>query len=236
MQRIVTLALLSACASAEPDAPLAEDRAAQIATSIASTLRPAAGGGELDALLDAASLVRGELRADLEREGERTVRGQRAGYEFFYTLACRDDHNVARACDAVTDNADVDAAWSGVVSNAAGAMLSSRAGSWVVNDITSERLRIDGESHLESTAVTEADEHLALSYDASYRNVVLMPGEDWPRTGLVRYELVVGERTDLVRAEAQFAASGVATIALPDHAFELDLATGAVRPAQPSLE
>jgi hypothetical protein len=228
---LVTL-LLAACASDGSDQPLADDEAKQVAMSIASTLRPVAGGGELGALLDAVALVRGDMPADLVREDDRTVRGQRAGFSFRYEVACRDDHNVDETCDRFSDNADVDASWSAVLANQAYVMVSTREGVWMVNDIASGRIRIDGDGHFEyASRVVATDEAHAFSYDASYRNIVLFPNERWPRGGLVRYELVVddaGRRTDLIRAEAQFAASGHVTIVLPDHAFDLDLSTGIV--------
>jgi hypothetical protein len=104
-----------------------------------------------------------------------------------------------------------------------------------VNDITAERLRLDGESHFEyASRVVATDESHTLSYDASYRNIVLVRGERWPRGGLVRYELDVdvdGENAMTIRAETQFHASGRATIVLPDHVFDLDLETGVLRAA-----
>ena len=59
-----------------------------------------------------------------------------------------------------------------------------------------------------------------VSYDASYRRIVWFRGERWPRGGEIRYELAVervrdGERRAFeTRAIAQFAASGIATIAI----------------------
>lgn len=232
MQRAALLAslLLTACASStEP--PIARDDAA-VARVIASTIRPVGGGGELDALLDAAALVRGDTPSDLVREDDRTVRGQRAGFSFAYAVACRDDHNVAQACARSADNADVDASWTAVVASDDGVVVSSRAGTWVVNNIASDRIRIDGDGHFE----TVTDEAQTLSYDASYRNMIVFPMEPWPRGGLVRYEVLDEQRTDTLRAEAQFAASGHVTIVLADHAYDLDLATGAFGPAPTTLE
>ena len=234
----IALPLLASCASDSDELGTDPETAKQIAMSIASTLRPVAGGGELGAMLDAAALVRGELPAGLERDVEEdsTVRGQRAGFSFRYEVECRNDHNVGRACDLRTENADVDATWSAVLANSAFVMVSTREGAWVLNDITAERMRLDGESHFEyASRVVATDEGHTLSYDASYRNVVLMRGERWPRGGLVRYELAVDDASEgamTTRAEAQFHASGRATIVLPDHAFDLDLSTGVVRDAQ----
>lgn len=226
--------VLAACASDVPDA-VDEDDAKNVAMSIASTLRPVAGGGELGAMLDAAALVRGERPAGLEIV-DSTATGQRGGFSYRLTTACRDEHNRAIACSVRTDNADVDATWSAVLATNAYVMVSSREGTWVINDITPERMRFDGEGHLEyASRVVATDEGHAMSYDASYRNVVLVRGERWPRGGLVRYELVLDhahERALTVRAETQFHASGRATIVLEDHAFELDLSTGVVRTAQ----
>ena len=239
MQRPAILAivpLLASCASDDSNQPLDDMEAKQVAMSIASTLRPIAGGGELGAMLDASALVRGEMPADLAPDDDGTVRGQRAGFSFRYELACRDDHNVPRACDGRTDNADVDATWSAVLASSAYVMVSTREGGFVLNDITAERLRLDGESHFEyASRVVATDEAHTLSYDASYRNVVIVHGERWPRGGLVRYELAVDDATEramTIRAEAQFHASGRATIVLPDHAFDLDLSTGVLRAAQ----
>jgi hypothetical protein len=231
--RTAIFILITACAdSAET---LDDHDAKNVAMSIASTLRPIAGGGELGAMLDAERLVRGELPAGLEvRDG--TVFGQQGGFTYRYEMWCRDDHNRAIACGAPTENADVDATWSAVLANDAYVMVSSREGAWQLNDITALRMRLDGEGHFEyASRVVATGEGHAMSYDASYRNVVVVRGERWPRGGLVRYALVVdgGEQRALsVRAETQFHASGRATIVLPDHVFELDLSTGVVRAAQ----
>jgi hypothetical protein len=216
--------LLAACASAgSSDQPLAEAEANQLATSIASTLRAPSGTGELAALLDAAALVRGDLPADLVREDDRTVRGQRAGFSFRYEVACRDDHNLPRPCARGSDNADIDASWSAVLATQASVMVATREGTFVANDIASERIRIDGDAHVEyASRIIATDEAHAFSYDASYQNIIVFPGEQWPRGGLVRYEL------DNIRAQARFAADGHVTITLADHAFDLDLATGIV--------
>jgi hypothetical protein len=149
-------------------------------------------------------------------------------------------HNVVQACGRFTDNADVDASWSAILASQAYVMVSTREGAWIVNDITSDRIRIDGDGHFEyASRVVATGEAHAFSYDASYRNMILFPGERWPRGGLVRYELVIadaGQRTDVIRAEARFAASGHVTIVLPDHAFDLDLATGVLGAAEPILQ
>ena len=234
MKRAAILVVCAACAS-ESSEPLPDHDAKNVAMSIASILRPIAGGGELGAMLDASALVRGELPAGHEnRDG--TVFGQRGGFTYRYETACRDDHNVAIACGARTDNADVDATWSSVLANDAYVSVASREGAWIFNDITAERMRLDGDGHFEyASRVTATDEGHAVSYDASYRGVVLVRGERWPRGGLVRYELVT-DATDAhavtIRAETQFHASGRATIVLPDHAFDLDLSTGVLRAAQ----
>ena len=234
MKRAALLVVLASCATDSTES-LDDTDAKNVAMSIASTLRPIAGGGELGAMLAASALVRGELPADHEiKDG--TVFGQRGGFTYRYETACRDDHNLAIACGPTTDNADVDATWSSVLANNAFVSVASREGAWIFNDITAERMRLDGDGHFEyASRVTATDEGHMMSYDASYRGVVLVRGERWPRGGLVRYELHV-DATDAhgvtIRAETQFHASGRATIVLPDHAFDLDLATGVLRDAQ----
>lgn len=206
-----------------------DDDAHGVAMSIASTLRPAAGGGELGAMLDVAALVRGAMPAGFREDGG-TVRGQHAGFAFDYRLACRDDHNRAIACGQRSDNADVDVTWSGVLASDALVMVTSREGAWILNDITPERLRLDGDSHFEYAMASEREHH-ALSYDASYRNVVLVRDERWPRGGLVRYAIEISRARHehvTIDVEARFHASGRATIVLPDHEYELDLTTGSL--------
>jgi hypothetical protein len=234
MKRAAILVVLASCASESSD-QLGDRDAKNVAMSIASTLRPLAGGGDLGALLDASALVRGELPAGHE-ERDGTVFGQRGGFTYRYETACRDDRNRAVACGARTENADVDATWSSVLANDAFVSVASREGAWIFNDITAERMRVDGDGHFEyASRVTSTDEGHTVSYDASYRGIVLVRGERWPRGGLVRYELVT-DATDAhvvtIRAETRFHASGHATIVLPDHAFELDLSTGVLRDAQ----
>jgi hypothetical protein len=234
MHRAAILVVLASCASESTD-QLDDDDAKNVAMSIASTLRPIAGGGELGAMLAAAGLVRGELPAGHEdRDG--TVFGQRGGFTYRYETACRDDHNRTVTCGSRTENADVDATWSSVLATDAYVSVASREGTWLINDITPERMRLDGDSHFEyASRVTATNVGHTVSYDASYRNVLLVRGERWPRGGLVRYELSVDatyEHAVTIRAETQFHASGRATIVLPDHAFELDLSTGVLRAAQ----
>lgn len=233
MRAAAIILVLASCA--DHDDSLDDAQAKNVALSIASTLRPISGGGELGALLDTAALVRGEMPAGLEdRDG--TVFGQRGGFTYRYEAACRDDHNRAAICGRGNDGAEVDASWSAVLANNAYVMVSSREGVWMINDIAEDRLRLDGTGHLEyASRVAETNEGTQLAYDASYQNVVLFRGEQWPRGGLVRYELTV-DRTDepalTTFARAQFHASGRATIVLPDHAFDLDLSTGVLRAAQ----
>ena len=233
MKRAAILVLAS-CAS-ESSEQLDDQEAKNVAMSIASMLRPIAGGGELGAMLDAAGLVRGEMPAGHE-ERDGTVFGQLGGFTYRYETACRDDHNGPVTCGSRTENADVDATWSSVLATNAYVSVASREGTWILNDITPERMRLDGDGHFEyASRVTATNEGHAVSYDASYRNVVLVRGERWPRGGLVRYELTVdatNEHAVTIRAEAAFHASGRATIVLPDHAFDLDLSTGVVRDAQ----
>ncbi|MBA3500328.1 MAG: hypothetical protein M4D80_35695 [Myxococcota bacterium] len=234
MKRAAILVVLASCAS-ESTEQLDDHDAKNVAMSIASTLRPLSGGGELGAMLDVASLVRGEMPAGHEdRDG--TVFGQRGGFTYRYETACRDGHNGAVSCGSRTENADVDATWSSVLATNAFVSVASREGTWIINDITSERMRLDGDGHFEyASRATETNEGHAMSYDASYRNMLLVRGERWPRGGLVRYELALdatNEHAVTIRAEAQFHASGRATIVLPDHAFDLDLSTGMLKDAQ----
>lgn len=234
MPRAAVILVLASCAS---DGPLAldADDAKNVAMSIASTLRPVAGGGELGAMLDASALVRGERPAGLDIS-DSTATGQRGGFTYRLETACRDKHDRAIACSAHTAHADVDATWSAVLATSAYVMVSSREGTWRFDDITPARMHLDGEGHLEyASRVVATEEGHAMSYDASYHDVVLVRGERWPRGGLVRYELVIdraAERALTSRAEARFHASGRATIVLQDHAFELDLSSGIVRSAQ----
>ena len=228
--RAAALLFLAACATTDgTDGPLPDDEADNVATAIASTLRPLAGGGELGAMQDAAALVRGQMPAGFQ-EDDGTVRGQHAGFAFAYRLACRDDHNQAVSCDARTANADIDVSWSGVLESAALVSVASREGAWILNDITEDRLRLDGDSHFEYASAHGGDRH-ELAYDASYRNVVLVRDERWPRGGLVRYEITTSSARQIAHAltvDARFHASGRATIVLPDHEYELDLTTGSL--------
>jgi hypothetical protein len=222
--------LLASCAT--DSTRLSDEDATNVAMSIASSLQPVAGGGELGAMRDIDDLVRGQLPAGFVVE-ESAVRGQHGGLTYGYRFACRDAHNRAVECDVRTENADVDASWSGVIATAVSMTVASREGSWILNDITKTKLRLDGEAHFEY-ASTVGDNAFALSYDASYRNVQIARGEAAPRTGLVRYALTSartqhGERHEfLVDADVRFHAGGRATIVLPDHAFDVDLTRGTV--------
>ncbi len=236
--RSVMLSVLAACAS-EPDT-IDDDDALSVAMSIASTLRPAGGGGELGAMLDASAIVRGELPTGFTADDD-DVRGVHFGFPYAYRPTCRDDHNTVGACDAHTDNADVGATWAGVLAMPFGASVTAREGTWMVNDITAERLRLDGASHLEYAAQFASESGVSrheLAYDASQRGVVIVRGERWPRSGEVRYALSVAHTIAGVRrafdvtATVRFLASGHATIVLPDHELDLDFSTGAVHPVR----
>lgn len=181
---------------------------------------------------DVDDLVRGQMPAGFTAD-DGVVRGQHGGLTYGYRFACRDAHNRAIACDARTENADVDAAWAGVIATTVSMTVASREGSWILNDITNKKLRLDGEAHFEYANRT-GESAFELAYDASYRNLQLYRDEPTPRTGLVRYALTSartrdGERHEfLVDADVRFHAGGRATIVLPDHAFEVDLTRGTV--------
>ena len=201
--------LFAACTTA--DVPLADDEAEHVATAIASTL-----ARELAAMRDASRLVRGE---------------QPAPTDVVFRVTCRDDQNHAIACGARTANADAEVTWAALLATSSLVTVASREGSWILNDITAERLRLDGDSHFEYAS----DTRHALAYDASYRNIVVVRDERWPRGGLVRYEIELThppKNAHAVTAEARFHAGGRATIVLPDHEYELDLTTGSFLHAQ----
>jgi hypothetical protein len=107
----------------------------------------------------------------------------------------------------------------------------SRDGAWIANDVLPDKLRIDGESRLETASRERAKASRDALYAASYRNVVMARDERWPRGGLVRYEIATDQDQPL-RAELTFHASGHATIVLPDHVFTLDLVTRTLVPAR----
>lgn len=228
--RSALLLALSACAS--DSTPLSDEDATNVAMAIASTLQPVAGGGEIGAMHDVDELVRGQMPAGFVAEAS-AVRGQHGGLTYGYRFACRDEHNRAIECGVRSENADVDAAWSGVIATAVSTTVASREGSWILNDITNKKLRLDGEAHFEYANRT-GEYAFELVYDASYRNVQIVRDEATPRTGLVRYALTSartqhGERHEfLVDADVRFHAGGRATIVLPDHEVEIDLTRGTV--------
>ena len=201
--------LFAACTTT--DAPLNDDDAKHVASAIASTLP-----NELAAMRDASLLVRGE---------------QPARSDVAYRVTCRDAHNRGIACGAGTANADVDVAWAALLATSGLVSVASRESTWILNDITLERLRLDGDSHFEYAS----DTRHALAYDASYRNVVIVRDERWPRGGLVRHEIEwthPPKNAHVVAVETRLRAGGRATIVLPDHVYELDLTTGAFLHAQ----
>lgn len=234
----------AACA-AEPHAPLTDEEADDLAMSLASTLRPPGGGGELGAMLDVATIARGGTPAGFAATADGSVAGHHLGLAYRYAIACRDAHNRPQpACDAATDNADVLVSWAGVLDLPALVMVIERDGAWILNDITSGRLRLDGDGAMTYESRIQQRDGVAatyrLAYAASHRAIVLAPGDKWPRSGTIRYALTAtrtrdGEPTrDLdVAADLRFGAGGFATIALDGaRAYRLNLATGALDPAE----
>lgn len=233
--QLTGLSLVLASCTTAPSAALDPTTAHELAEAIASTLRPTGSDGELAVMLDAAALARGEPPADLAREPDGTVTGQRSGFALRYVTTCRDGHGRTIACGASTAIADVDATWAAVLATGTYVAVTSREGTWILDDLTPARMRLCGESHFEYAGrVVEHGAPQTLAYDASSRDVVVFHGERWPRAGLVRYELS-RDGADVpavsARGELRFHASGRATIEVAEHAFELDLATGLVRGA-----
>jgi len=233
----------AACA-ADDRVPISDEEAHDLAMSLASTLRPPGGGGELGAMLDVAVIARGGTPTGFAPDADGTMAGQHLGLAYRYQLACRDAHNrTLPACDARTDNADVVVSWQGILDLPALVMVIERDGAWILNDITPARLRLDGDGTMTyESRVVQRDGSTAtyqLAYEASHRAIMLAPDDDWPHAGTIRYALTATRSRDggapaqtrelTVRAELRFVAGGIATIALDGaRTYRVDLATGAV--------
>ncbi len=234
--------LFAACGTDARTEPTDEELD-DIAMSVASTVRPQGGGGELGAMIDVGVIARGGMPAGFAPDPTGLVTGQHLGLAYRYQLECRDAHNrVLPQCGSGTENADVSVTWAGLLDLPYLVMVIERDGAWILNDITPELLRLDGEGHMTyESRVADANGVTStyhLDYDASHRAIMIAPNDRWPRSGSVRYDIVATRtrttdttetREFVVTAELRFSASGLATISLDDtHAYELSLATGAV--------
>ncbi|MDQ3369376.1 MAG: hypothetical protein M3680_28455 [Myxococcota bacterium] len=238
------VALFAGCAS-NNNIAVSDEEYDDVAMSLASTLQPAGGGGELGAMVDVGEIARGAMPAGFAPDGEGTLHGSHRGLAYSYALACRDANNrPVQPCDVRTANADARVTWSGLLDLPNLVTVIERDGTWIVNDITEAALRLDGEGHMTyETRVENPDRGTTTSYElayhASHRNIVLGRTERHPRGGVVLYE-IEAERTRTganaedtrdfaVDGELRFAAGGRATIVLDGtRTYDLDLVTGSV--------
>ncbi|MBA3819415.1 MAG: hypothetical protein H0X17_11025 [Deltaproteobacteria bacterium] len=238
------VALIAGCAS-NNNIDVSDEEYDDVAMSLASTLQPAGGGGELGAMVDVGAIARGGMPAGFAPDGEGSLQGSHLGLAYRYALECRDANNrPVRPCDVRTANADARVMWSGLLDLPNLVMVVERDGSWVVNDITDAALRLDGEGDMTyETRIENPDRGITttyeLAYHASHRNIVLGRNERHPRGGVVLYELEAQRtrsganaedtRDFAVTAELRFAAGGRATIELDGtRTYDLDLVTGSV--------
>lgn len=223
---------MMACATSEPVGITGEEYD-EVAVSLASTLRPAGGGGELGALLEMVAFARGESVEGFVQATDGSFHGNHVGLWYGYELTCRDDHNRAVPCSHRTDNADARGAWSGSLDLPFMAMSIERTGEWMLNDLAADVVRVDGFGTLTCASdIAHPDRgptSYRFTYEAEHRGVFFARGDIWPRRGIALYRLVESTRAIELGAEVQFIAGGHALITLDDkRRYKVDLAIGTI--------
>lgn len=221
MRIAIVLVALAGCAT---DDRATDEDYADTAMSLGSTC--AHHGGEASAMADAITIATGGVPTGFTRDADGAIRGRYFGLEYHYSVVCRDAAGVRLdACDARTDAADVDAAWSGTLDLPELAMSLQRSGHWALAGIQGGVTRIGGDGHLAYDTTS-----FRFGYDASYDTLV---AAGRPVGGWTHYAVSASkaDRTFTIDADVMFHGTTAELVLDGDHRYVIDLATGDISAA-----
>lgn len=240
MRHLVALfAVLGACASNDR-IPTSDREYDDLAVALAATIRSSTGHGELVALGDVVTLASGAALPGFSLDGS-GHHGERAGLDYRYAIACRDDAGPLDACANATF-ADADARFGGALSLPYLELAIEREGQWSLA-LADGRTTMHGDGRMTSTTTIASPDRATSTYElryaATYEGLEVERGALSPRTGSVHYAIaarhsrVTPNRTTsrelAADATLTFDGSAHARLVLDEtREYAIELATGAV--------
>jgi hypothetical protein len=242
----------SATSSAPQPASAAdyEDTAQTIASSTVTGqggATGATGAGDIFAMRDALSLVRGRLPIGFALRSDGRFHGDHMGIDNSFMVICKDAAGAVQAkCDQTTDSATVDVKWTGDLKTPNFTASIDREGTWTITGLQGATATFNGSSSFSfDTTMTSIFHQGVTSTDtfdntASYSAITLTTADHEITGGSASFE-VKGHRTvtgtamgknDVdkafdVKAVLTFNADHTATLVLDGtQTFTIDLQTG----------
>jgi hypothetical protein len=217
---------------------ISEDEYDDVARSIGGST--ATTSGDTGAMTDAVLIAGGDMPLGLARGADGHVTGSVDGIEFDYVITC---HNISgtvqQHCDASTDRADVELAWSGELDLPNLYSAVAREGRWSLGDLQTTVATLSGEGAFayDASITNQANGRTfdyALDYAATYDEVLIDTASRTAIGGNIHHAIaaqkwVDGEtiRSFSIAADIYVHNDGTATIVLDDrHEYTLQLDTG----------
>jgi hypothetical protein len=241
--------LMAACSSSGDGQTTSSLTAADYddtAQAVASTTVGDGNGGEVSAMSDSANIALGVMPFGFVVVAGGEIQGNRLGLDYSLSIACEDaSGNSLAQCNAATDRADVNIAWSGALDTSNFDAAVERTGSWTLDGLQSNVISIDGSSTFSYDAtllsIFRPGARASFSLDASadYQAVAIDGATHDAIGGSASFSLdarkvVVGTDADVdksfsVDADIEFHADRTATLTLDgEHVYTMNLATGIV--------
>jgi len=246
MNRIAffTLASLFAACSSSDDKPTAEDYD-DTAQAIGSTVATSGSGGDVGSMSDSVALSLGVMPFGLSLDLDGHVSGNRLGLDYTYTASCKDAAGAALAtCDATTDQAQIDVAWSGSLDTSNVDADVTRDGSWKLTGLQGDTATLSGDSSFsldtQLTSIFRPGATSSFSFDATASYDVQVSTDDRKMVGgtatfdVSAHRKVTGTANDVdksfdIDAEVTFSAASTAELVLDgSQHYTIDLNTGVV--------
>jgi|SRR3954469_3483369 hypothetical protein len=248
MNRITLVTLgsalaLGACSSANQASPEEYDDTAQ---AIGSTVATGGGGGDVASMTDSVKIALGAMPGGFSLSADGHVHGSRLGVDYNYALSCKDSAGAALAtCDASTNQASVDVAWSGTLDTPNLDAMVNRTGTWSVTGLQGDTATFAGDStfsfDVTLTSIFRPGVTASYAFDASasYKAIRVATADRSVIGGSASFEVtahhtVNGTNKDVdasfeVHAELTFAADHTAQLVLDSSRhYAVNLDTGVV--------
>lgn len=206
-----------------------DDIAAIVASGIATPDR----GGDFGVAADALTLARGSLPKGFRLESDSTVTGARGPIVYHYEVSCLQAWGLA-ACDPPAQSAIVRAAWSGELTMSAFVGPIDGTAVLRLDHLATPMAEVTGDSQLAAQQATFVDS--ARSYSVATTTELLLFA-DMPSHFMMggafesSLEVAAPSGSYTVKAELSMTGEPTATLVLDgDHAYVVDLASGAIGP------
>jgi hypothetical protein len=149
MNRTILISLgsafaLSACSSSS-SRPATPEEADDVAQAITATVAAGGSSGDVASMTDAMTIALGATPRGFSRTTDGHIRGRRFNLDFSYALTCSDVTGKPLArCDATTDEATIDVAWSGNLDILSFESMANRLGTWTLTGLQSDTATLSG--------------------------------------------------------------------------------------------